>query len=48
MLIRFCVAIDIVDAAWIAAWLDRDLLPFDLFGFLFPAMISPKRRVRRA
>jgi hypothetical protein len=42
MLIRFCVAIDIVDAAWIAAWLDLNFLPFFLFGIVFPAIATPK------
>jgi hypothetical protein len=38
MLIRFCVAIDNVYAAWISAWPDLDFLPFVFFGFFFPAM----------
>jgi hypothetical protein len=42
MLMRFCVAIDIVDAAWTAARPDLDFLPLVLFGFFFPAMAIPK------
>jgi hypothetical protein len=36
------VAIDIGDAASIAAWLDLDFLPFFFFGLVFPAIATPR------
>jgi hypothetical protein len=42
MLIRFRVAIDIVDTASIAAWLDLNFLPLFRFGVVFPAIATPR------